>query len=66
MNYYIPVFATEVEESKTLVIHGIPNQRFGNKEAAEKHFSIKPWGSIDDYRRAKKNGWKIQFLYPTN
>lgn len=62
MRFYIPVFATEVKEENTLYIHGIPNQRFANKEEAEAHYKIKPWGSVQDYRIAKSNGVKIKHI----
>jgi hypothetical protein len=61
MNYYIPVIATEVAESNTLFVHAIPNKQFSNKEAAEKHYGIKVWGSVGDYRKAKAAGWIIKF-----
>lgn len=59
---FIAVIATEVSESKTLLVHAIPNQRFSNKEAAEKELRVKVWGSVGDYRKAKSSGWNIRFV----
>ena len=66
MNFFIPVFATQINESKTLIVHAMPNARFANKEEVAKHYHKMPWGSVSDYRIAKKNGWNIRFDYQTN
>jgi hypothetical protein len=63
MNYFIPVFATPNNETRTLIIHAIPNVTFANKEEVFKHYHKMPWGSISDYRMAKKSGWIIKFDY---
>jgi hypothetical protein len=54
MRTFIAVFATEVKETNTLVIHAIPNKNFANKEEAAQHYHMMPWGSISDYRKAKQ------------
>lgn len=66
MNLYIPVFATEVAETRTLIVHAMPHKYFANKEEVAKHYHKMPWGSISDYRLLKKAGWNIRFDFPTN
>jgi hypothetical protein len=66
MNFFIPVFATQINESKTLIVHAMPHKFFANKEEVAKHYHKMPWGSISDYRLLKKAGWNISFDFHTN
>jgi hypothetical protein len=54
MRNFIPVFATEIKATNTLLIHAIPHKHFANKEEAAQHYHMMPWGSISDYRKAKQ------------